>query len=265
MIREFKMLSIQDLRVEYVRREKVIPAVQGISLQIQRGEAVGLVGESGSGKSTVALAILKLIRPQEGRIISGKVSFNNQDLLALNEEELRQIRGRKISMIFQDPFTALNPVMRVRDQMSEIYRAHGLAYKQADLEEALRLVQLEPERVLLSYPHQLSGGQRQRVLIAAALLTRPEFILADEPTTALDVLVQKDILDLLFQLQKRLGMGMLFISHNLALVGQYTQRIAVMREGSLVETGTPAELFGQPQHPYTQELISALPARVRHR
>ncbi len=250
------MLKIENLTVEYVRRGDVIPAVQNFSLEIAPGETVGLVGESGSGKSTVALAILRLIPRQDGGIRSGRVFFKDQDLVPLDDAALRAVRGKSISMIFQDPFTSLNPVMTVKEQMQEVLYTHGL---EASLEGALHKVQLDPARVLKAYPHQLSGGQRQRVLIASAILTRPQLLLADEPTTALDVLVQKDILDLLFGLQKEMGMAILLISHNLGVVGRYTQKIAVMKSGQIVEQATPKELFGRPQHPYTQELIGALP------
>ncbi len=258
------MLTIQNLSVEYYRGKQTVPAVCDVSLTVGDGEAVGLVGETGSGKSTVALAIMRLIRPSEGRISAGHILFGGQDLLALPDPLMRNLRGRRIAMIFQDPFTALNPVMRIREQMAEVLTAEPerdpepqrMRYTPG---EALSLVQLDPSRILDAYPHQLSGGQRQRVLIATAILRGPELLLADEPTTALDVLVQKEILDLLFRLQKELKAGMLFISHNLALVAQYTQRVAVMKAGAIVETGVAAELFRHAEHPYTQMLLAAVP------
>jgi len=262
------MLKIENLSVEYSRRGQVIPAVRDFSLTINPGETVGLVGESGSGKSTVALAILRLIRAQEGRITGGKLIFKGRDLLALPREEMRQVRGRDIAMIFQDPFTSLNPVMRIKEQMEEVLQAHedtvgaGLVPAPTVLSDALARVQLDPIRVLNSYPHQLSGGQRQRVMIAMALLCRPALVLADEPTTALDVLVQKEILELLFRLQKEMEMSMLLISHNLALVAQYTRRMVVMKEGQTVEEGDSSQLFKSPKHPYTQTLIASLPPMV---
>lgn len=252
------LLSIENLTVEYIRRGKTLTAVRDFSLAVDAGESVGLVGESGSGKSTVALAVLRLIRPQEGRIVSGRVLLNGIDLLAMSEDPLNQVRGKRISMIFQDPFTALNPVMRIQEQMLE-----SGTVDLARAREVLLQVQLDADRILNSYPHQLSGGQRQRVMIATALLNRPELVMADEPTTALDVLVQKDILDLLFSLQKQLGMGLLFISHNLGLVGAYSSRIAVMREGQVLERGLSRELFTAPKHPYTEELLAALPPMTR--
>ena len=220
--------------------EQTIAAVRDASLTVAPGETLGLVGESGSGKSTVALAILGLDSAAGRPHHAGENSFPRKKICwQLDEAGLRDIRGKSISMIFQDPFTALNPVMTIEEQLVEILKAHRL---EASLDEALRHVQLEPARVLKAYPHQLSGGQRQRVLIAGAILTKPPLLLADEPTTALDVLVQKDILDLLFALQKEMGMAMLFISHNLGLVAAYTRRIAVMKDGQIVEQGTPAEL-----------------------
>ncbi len=245
------MLNIKNLSVEYYRRGKTIPAVRNVSLELAPGETLGIVGESGSGKSTLALAVLRLIGKHEGRITQGHILFNGQDLLTQSEDAMCTIRGKRISMIFQDPFTALNPVMRIDEQMNEIGTGSPT--------EALQKVQLEPQRVLRSYPHQLSGGQRQRVLIAMAILSKPQLLLADEPTTALDVLVQKDILELLFQLQKEMGMAMLFISHNLGLVAQHTQRLAVMQGGQMIEQGTPLQIFKTPQHAYTQQLIAALP------
>jgi ABC-type dipeptide/oligopeptide/nickel transport system ATPase component len=250
------LLQIDRLSVDYFRRGHIVHAVREASLSLEAGETLGIVGESGSGKSTVALAVLGLIPPQDGRITQGRVLFKERDLLQLDEDAFRQVRGKEIGMIFQDPFTALNPVMTIEEQLGEVLTAHGMT---ASLEEALDRVQLEPGRILKAYPHQLSGGQRQRVLIAGAILTRPQLLLADEPTTALDVLVQKDILELLFKLQKDLGMGMLFISHNLGLVARYTQTIAVMKDGAIVEQGPSQGLFKNPQNPYTRQLIEALP------
>jgi len=266
------MLSIENLSVDYYRRGQIISAVRNLSLSINPGEAVGLVGESGSGKSTVALAILRLIRPQEGHISSGKINFQGEDLLALPYERMRAVRGKRISMIFQDPFTALNPVMRIREQMKEIgvrdegrvtspihERPSSLVSHRSSIDDVLERVQLDPVRILNAYPHQLSGGQRQRVMIAMALLGNPELILADEPTTALDTLVQKDILDLLFRLQKQLNIGMLFISHNLSLVASHTQRMAIMKAGAIVELGRTLDIVSHPAHPYTKQLWEAIP------
>lgn len=270
------LLELDRVNVEYSRHGKTVHAVKEFSLSIASGESVGLVGESGSGKSTVALSILRLIRSQEGRILSGRILWKGRDLLTLSLDELNRIRRREMGMIFQDPFTALNPVMRIREQMKESYMPSSPTDSGGGsmdprpetagddvLRRALEQVQLEAVRVLGSYPHQLSGGQRQRVLIAMALLNRPELVIADEPTTALDVIVQKEILDLLFHLQKELGMALLFISHNLGLVGQYTSRLVVMKQGEIVESGESRPLFQAPQHPYTLELIQALPRMTR--
>jgi ABC-type glutathione transport system ATPase component len=253
------MLSIEHLSVAYDHRGGTTQAVQDLSLTIDAGQAVGLVGESGSGKSTVALAILRLFRAREGRITGGRVLFQGRDLLGLPEEAMRRVRGKEIAMIFQDPFTALNPVLRVRTQMAEGLEAHGEPATLARLGAALEAVQLEAARTLEAYPHELSGGQRQRVLIASALLGKPKLLLADEPTTALDVIVQKEILDLLFKLQRDTQTSVLFISHNLALVGAYTQSVSVMRDGKIVESGEAAALFRAPQTDYTRQLVAAVP------
>mgnify|MGYP000157868970 CR=1 FL=1 len=224
-------------------KSEVVRAVEDVSLTIPTGQNLGLVGESGCGKSTLGRTVLRLTEPT-----SGLIRIDGVDVTALRGRELTAFR-RHAQMIFQDPFTALNPVMRIRDQMAEI--APGGA-------DALARVQLDPVRVLSAYPHQLSGGQRQRVMIAMALLSRPDLVLADEPTTALDMLVQKEVLDLLFRLQKEMKMAILLISHNLPLVAHYTQRLVVMKEGAAVETGPSMTVLRQPQHPYTQSLIGAL-------
>jgi len=232
------LLSIENLSVEYIRRGKTIQALKDFSLTMEPGEMVGLVGGSGSGKSTVAQAILRLIRPQEGQITKGRILFNGKDLLSLSEEDMRQIRGREIAMVFQDPFTALNPVMTVGEQMEEALTAHE-EQREGKREErkvshhssllaVLRQVQLDSESTLRRYPHQLSGGQRQRICIAMALLNKPKLLIADEPTTALDVLVQKEIMDLLAALQKKTATALLFISHHTALVNRYAQRKIIL-------------------------------------
>jgi len=222
------MLTIENLSVDYVSHGTWTPALQNFSLTMSAGEAVGLVGPSGSGKSTVALAVMRLIRPMEGRIASGHIVYQGKDLLAVPEYTMRQIRGQHIGMIFQDPFTALNPVLRIDTQLAEALQAHGRPATAAILEQSVREVQLDPQRTLLSYPHQLSGGQRQRVMIAMALLCKPKLLLADEPTTALDVLVQKEILDLISKLQKERQIAVLFITHNLKLLERYTSRVVTV-------------------------------------
>lgn len=234
------LLTIRDLSVEYSRHGKKIQALKNFSLSIEPAEAVGLVGGSGSGKSTVALAILRLIRPQEGRIASGQILWNENgketDLLTLSEESMRQIRGKDIAMVFQDPFTALNPVMTIQEQMQEMISDFG--FRNSDSTSAIRNPKSEMSAALESvglsasmvdrYPHQLSGGQRQRICIATALLNHPKLLIADEPTTALDVLVQKEIMQLLTRLQKETHLAMLFISHHRGLVAAYSDRVCVL-------------------------------------
>ena len=255
------MLEVADLTVEFATPQGWVPAVRDVSFQIAAGGVLGLVGESGSGKSVTALAILRLLPPQAR--IRGSIRFRDEDLLALPEEQMRHIRGAGISMIFQEPMTALNPVMRVGDQIAEAALAHGdvpkaEAWRRAV--EALRTVAIvEPERRARDYPHQLSGGQRQRVMIAMAVVNRPSLLIADEPTTALDVTIQAQVLDLLSELREKFSLAMLFISHDLAVVSQVAQHIGVMYAGSVVELGTAEEVFAHPVHPYTRGLLHSVP------
>jgi oligopeptide/dipeptide ABC transporter ATP-binding protein len=242
-----------------------LPAVRDVSFSIAPGEVLGLVGESGSGKSITSLAIMRLLPPQAR--VSGEILFAEngaaRNLPALSDDSMRQLRGSRIAMIFQEPMTALNPVMRVSDQIAEAVRAHGTRSKN----EAARLaVQAmadvaipEPDRRARDYPHQLSGGMRQRVMIAMAIVNRPQLLIADEPTTALDVTIQAQILELLADLRSKFGLAMLFISHDLAVVSQVADRVAVMYAGSVVELGTKQEIFRAPAHPYTRGLLEAVP------
>jgi peptide/nickel transport system ATP-binding protein len=252
------LLSIEDLHVRFGSTE----AVAGLSLHIDAGESLGLVGESGSGKSTVSLATLGLLGPSAQ--VSGKILFDGTDLLGLPERALRRIRGRQIAMIFQEPMTALNPVMSIGRQIAEAYEAHSPSATRREARqktlEALEAVLLpEPARRFADYPHQFSGGQRQRILIAMALIHQPRLLIADEPTTALDVTVQAQILDLLATLQRERGLSMLFISHDLAVVGQVAHRVAVLRHGQLVEQGPCSELLSRPEQEYTKTLLAAVP------
>jgi peptide/nickel transport system ATP-binding protein len=252
------LLQVDDLRVRFGAYE----AVRGISFAIGAGETLGLVGESGSGKSATSLALMRLLPPTA--TITGRMRFGDEDLVGLREEAMRQKRGREIAMIFQEPMTALNPVMTVGRQIGEAVLAHAPKTGRRELRErvlaAMREVALpEPERRIDDYPHQFSGGQRQRVVIAMALINRPRFVIADEPTTALDVTVQAQILLLLRTLKEAQGLGMLFISHDLAVVGQVADRIAVMRHGEIVEMGTAEEILCRPQHPYTRQLLASAP------
>ena len=238
------------------------PVVRDLSFSIEPGEVLGLVGESGSGKSVSALAILRLL--DAGARVQGSIRFSGRDLLKLTPEEMRRYRGRQIAMIFQEPMTALNPVMPIGRQIAEALETHqsSLSRKQVreQVVQALHAVAIaEPERRMREYPHQFSGGQRQRILIAMALVNRPELLIADEPTTALDVTVQAQILELLKSLQQQFGLGLLFISHDLAVVAQVAGRVAVMRHGLLLETGSRDQIFLDPGHAYTRSLLGAVP------
>jgi oligopeptide/dipeptide ABC transporter ATP-binding protein len=244
-----------------------LPAVRDVSFSIAPGEVLGLVGESGSGKSVTSLAVMGLLPPEAK--VAGGISFRNgagtaRNLLDLPADEIRRVRGAQIAMIFQEPMTALNPVMRVGDQVAEAVRAHHPDVSKREAREravaALREVAIpEPEERIRSYPHQLSGGQRQRVMIAMAIVNRPALLIADEPTTALDVTIQAQILDLLAELRAKFRLAMLFISHDLAVVSKVADRVAVMYAGSLIELGTKADIFAAPGHPYTRGLLQAAP------
>jgi len=237
-------------------------AVDRLSLGVAPGEVLGLVGESGSGKSVTALAILRLL--DAAALVTGSIRFDGRDLLSLPAESMRRVRGREISMIFQEPMTALNPVMPVGAQIAEAIRAHHPEQGRRQIHdaviEAMHAVALpEPGRRMDDYPHQFSGGQRQRILIAMAIVNRPRLLIADEPTTALDVTVQAQILDLLADLRERYSLAMLFISHDLAVVSQVADRVAVMRHGLLLEEGPRKAIFQSPQHAYTRSLLGAIP------
>jgi oligopeptide/dipeptide ABC transporter ATP-binding protein len=258
------LLDVQNLRVEFPASPQPLVAVRELSFRIAKGEVLGLVGESGSGKSVTSLAIMRLLPPQAK--LSGQILWQNgagQNLLQLEGESMRRLRGSRISMIFQEPMTALNPVMRVGDQIAEAVRAHNSISNKEARERAvsaLREVAIsEPERRARDYPHQLSGGMRQRVMIAMAIVNRPDLLIADEPTTALDVTIQAQILDLLSELREKFGLTMLFISHDLAIVSQISHRVAVMYAGNLVELGTREEIFRAPAHPYTRGLLRSVP------
>ena len=252
------LLAIEDLSVCFGSTL----AVDRLSLSIEPGESLGLVGESGSGKSVTALAILRLLGSAAS--VSGSIRFNDVNLLTLAAEPMRRLRGREIAMIFQEPMTALNPVMPVGEQIAEALRAHEPALSRRQVRErtleAMQAVALpDPARRYADYPHQFSGGQRQRILIAVALVNHPRLLIADEPTTALDVTVQAQILELLADLRTRFSLSMLFISHDLAVVSQVADRVAVMRGGMLLEQGPCADLFRDPRHPYTRALLGAIP------
>ncbi len=259
------LLELRNLTVEFPASPRALTAVRDISFGVSRGEVLGLVGESGSGKSVTSLSIMRLLPPQAR--VSGEILLTTdgrpQNLLALDSEPMRLLRGSRISMIFQEPMTALNPVMRVGEQIAEAVRAHANVSKKESWDravEALKEVAIDdPAGRARDYPHQLSGGMRQRVMIAMAIVNHPEMLIADEPTTALDVTIQAQILDLLAEIREKFGLTMLFISHDLAVDSQVADRVAVMYAGNLVELGPRAEIFRLPAHPYTRGLLEAAP------
>lgn len=258
------ILSIQNLSVQYFRGKKNIPALRNVSLEINEGETIALVGESGCGKSTLALSIMGLIFPDEGKIISGKVIYRGNDLLKYSQPKWQSLRCKEISIVFQDPFSSLNPVLTIKDQICEAISTHQPDLTSSQVieiaENSINEVMLKDyKRILESYPHQLSGGQRQRISLAIAIANRPKILIADEPTTALDVTIQRDILDLLEKLKNELSLTLILITHNLPLASQRSQRIAVMYAGKIVEIGPRHNIFKESLHPYTQGLIKSVP------
>jgi oligopeptide/dipeptide ABC transporter ATP-binding protein len=257
------LLEVIDLQTQFATRSGVVRAVDSVSWDVAEGETVALVGESGCGKSVSALSIMQLVAPPAGRIVGGRIMFKGRDLLTLNEEAMRRVRGREIAMIFQEPMTSLNPVLTIGRQLTEGLEIHlGLAAAAARRRavELLAMVGIpDPARRLSQYPHQFSGGMRQRMMIAMALACEPALILADEPTTALDVTIQAQILELMRDLSRRLGVAMLIITHNLGVVARYADRVNVMYAGKIIERGTARELYGNPRHPYTLGLLRSVP------
>src|SRR5579863_4383936 len=257
------LLAVKDLRVTFATDDGIVRAVNGLSFDLQRGETLGIVGESGSGKSVTALSIMRLIASPPGQIEHGEIIFKDQDLLKLGEQQMRQIRGNKISMIFQDPMTSLNPVLTIGDQISETIILHQHKTKPEARKRAIEMLDLvripDAVRRLDDYPHQFSGGMRQRVMIAMALACDPELLIADEPTTALDVTIQAQILDLMRDLQRRLNSAIIMITHDLGVVAEVCENVLVMYGGNLVEYGTAEQIFGDPKHPYTWGLLDSLP------
>ena len=258
-------LKVENLSTHFFTRDGVAKAVDGVSFEIGRGEILGLVGESGSGKSITGFSILGLVDPP-GRVTAGRILFQGQDLVGRSPQEMRAIRGKKIAMIFQDPMMTLNPVLSIETQMVEAVRAHDKVSKadaRARAVEALGLVGIpSPDERLAAYPHQFSGGMRQRVAIAIALLHRPELIIADEPTTALDVTIQSQILAVIQRLSGEFGMSLIWISHDLGVVAGLAQKVAVMYAGRIVETGTVDDVLDRPVHPYTIGLMRSVPANL---
>jgi oligopeptide/dipeptide ABC transporter ATP-binding protein len=257
------LLEVKNLQTQFVTRSGVVRAVDDVSWDVAEGETVALVGESGCGKSVSALSIMRLVAGPAGRIAGGQVLFKGRDLLRLSEEEVRHVRGREIAMVFQEPMTSLNPVLTIARQLTEGLEIH-LKMSPADARrrsiELLGMVGIpDPERRLGQYPHQFSGGMRQRMMIAMALACNPSLILADEPTTALDVTIQAQILELMKDLSRRFGVALLIITHNLGVVARYADRVNVMYAGRIIERGTAREIYADPRHPYTLGLLRSVP------
>ena len=257
------VLSIQDLAVEFITEHGWLSVVDGVSLEVGRGETVGLIGESGCGKSVTALAVLGLIGRRTGRVSRGSIRLEGRELLALGERELRDIRGRKVAMVFQEPMTSIDPAFTVGKQMAEVLRRHLPMSKARARQRSIDLLDrvgiADPHLRIDSFPHELSGGMRQRVLIAMALSCEPDLLIADEPTTALDVTVQAQVLDLLAGLQAEMGMAVLLVTHDLGVVSQTCERVIVMYAGEVVETAGADDLFRRPRHPYTAAMLGSLP------
>ncbi|MGI6208893.1 MAG: ABC transporter ATP-binding protein [Anaerolineae bacterium] len=257
------LLEVKDLRTQFHTQDGVVQAVNGISYEVNEGETVAIVGESGCGKSVGVLSIMRLIPQPPGKIVGGQVLFQGRDLLTMSEDELRDIRGNRISMIFQDPMTSLNPVLTIGKQVGEALEVHqGLSGAEARSKtiELLRMVGIpEAERRLNDYPHQFSGGMRQRAMIAMALSCNPKLLIADEPTTALDVTIQAQIIDLVKRLRDELGMAIIWITHDLGIVAGLADRVMVMYAGHIIESAPVRELYGNPRHPYTVGLLRSVP------
>ncbi len=257
------LLEVDGLHTHFHTQGQVVPAVSGISFSVAPGETLALVGESGCGKSVTALSIMRLLPQPAGRVVAGQIRFQGRNLLELNGEEMRRIRGKDISMVFQEPMTSLNPVLTIGRQLSETLEVHlndGREAVRARTLEVMRQVGIpDPKLRLKQYPHHLSGGMRQRVMIAMALACRPRLILADEPTTALDVTIQAQILALMKQLSREYGVAMILITHNLGVVARYADRVQVMYAGRIVESGEARQLYRRPRHPYTHGLLKSVP------
>ena len=262
---EAPILKVTDLRTYFRTLDGLVKAVDGVDFEIPRGGRLALVGESGCGKSVTSLSIMRLIDTPSGEIASGEIMFDGRDLLQLSREEMHKVRGGEIAMIFQEPMTSLNPVLTIEDQLTEAILLHNKVTKSEAVGialDALRDVGINsPERRLKGYPHELSGGMRQRVMIAMALACRPKLLIADEPTTALDVTIQRQILDLIKEIQARTGTALLLITHDLGVVAETVEHVAVMYAGRIVETGSVEEVLLHPRHPYTRGLLQSIPSR----
>jgi oligopeptide/dipeptide ABC transporter ATP-binding protein len=265
-LRDFQMaplLRVSDLRTSFFTSDGEVRAVDGITFDIGDGRTVGLVGESGCGKSVTALSILQLLPKGTGRIVGGEIAFQGTNLAAMRDAEMRHIRGNEISMIFQEPMTSLNPVMTIGDQIAETVRLHRGASRSEARDRAVEMLSLvkiaDPHKRVDNFPHEFSGGQRQRVMIAMALACTPKLLIADEPTTALDVTIQAQILELIGELQQRFGMAVMLITHDLGVVAERVDEVAVMYAGKIVESASPEIIFGRPRHPYTVGLLHSVP------
>jgi len=258
-----EMLSVQDLKTHFFTEKGVVKAVDGISFSLDYGDTLGIVGESGCGKSITARSLMRLVPPPNGRIVSGQVLLDGRDLLKLSKEQMRKIRGLEISMIFQDPMTSLNPVFQVGDQLSEAIRLHQNISKKESWNESIEMLKKvgipSPEQRVTNFPHQLSGGMRQRVMIAMALSCKPKLLIADEPTTALDVTIQAQIMFLLNELKRQTGSSIILITHDMGIIAEMTQKVLVMYAGRIVESAEVKRLFECHYHPYTEGLLRSIP------
>jgi oligopeptide/dipeptide ABC transporter ATP-binding protein len=257
------LIQIKNLKTYFFTEDGVVPAIDGVDFEIRKGETLAIVGESGSGKSVTSLSILRLIPSPPGKIVDGDIIFEGESLLEKSDDEMRKIRGNQISMIFQEPMTSLNPVYRVGDQIAESLVLHQNMNKKEALEQAAHLLKLvgipEPEKRVRAYPHELSGGMRQRVMIAMALACRPKLLIADEPTTALDVTIQNQILELMKELKNKMDTSIMLITHDLGVVAEMADRVVVMYAGQVVEQGDVFTIFENPKHPYTEGLLRSMP------
>lgn len=256
------VLEISQLKLHFFTDKGIVPAVDGVDLTVNEGEIVGLVGESGCGKSVTSLAVMGLVPSPPGKVVEGQILFQGKDLIRLSRRQMRSIRGNEMAMIFQEPMSSLNPLFTIGDQLKEVILTHRSCKKKEAIEmvvEILRKVGIQREGILNEYPHQLSGGMRQRVMIAMAMLLKPKLIIADEPTTALDVTIQAQILDLMRTLNQEFGTAILLITHDLGVVAEMCDRVVVMYAGQVVEETTRGELFRNPRHPYTQGLLKSIP------
>jgi oligopeptide/dipeptide ABC transporter ATP-binding protein len=261
------LLEVRDLRTYFYTDDGVVKAVDGVEFEVKAGETIGIVGESGCGKSITAMSILRLIQSPPGKIVSGEILFEGEDLVKVSEKRIREIRGNSISMIFQEPMTSLNPVFTAGYQIEEILKLHQNLDEKEAREKAIEMIRMvgipNPERIADEYPHQLSGGMRQRIMIAMALACRPKMLIADEPTTALDVTIQAQILDLMNELKEKLNTSIMLITHDLGVIAEMADHVIVMYSGKVVEDAPTIELFENPKHPYTIGLMSSIPSLAK--